>query len=84
MLRAFAIKRLQRLDLGRRDKSAVKALEVDMHLDLSLVESAQSWHGEAVWRAEKAWEVAFTGADLVGRVADLKFGFGVALANGGR
>lgn len=44
-VRAIAIKRLLRAELNRGEMSEVKSLEVDMHLDLSLVEAAQSVHG---------------------------------------
>jgi hypothetical protein len=72
----------ERFHCNRR--STVECLVVDLHLDMSLIESAQGYHEDAIWHAEKAWEMAFVGADPFGQVADLKFSLGVALAAGER
>lgn len=66
------------------NRSRVECLVVDLHLDMSLIETAQGYHEDAIWHAEKAWEMAFAGADPFGQVADLKFSLGVALAAAGR
>lgn len=68
-IRTFAVARLQ-LQGSRLLREKTAALAVDTHLDMALLEALDGRHDEAVWRAEKAWEMAFVGDNPLGWFAE--------------
>lgn len=63
---------------------SLPSLWIDALLDMSLIETAEGYHEEAISCADKAWELASDGEGPLNNIPELKFGLGVALAAAGR